>query len=160
MKLFTVTAVILLLSCSNSQINFGGGTNNNRGSSSSNIQARGFSSSGGRSSVRISGSLTTQIGGGNQNNLNFNSQSFSSPQKSGFSSSVRVESDGCMSAAQCSSELFTYNEFSGSQCKLRNGSPGFKCTRRNFSSSSRRPFQSATDASVDISIRNRVSQEE
>ena len=142
MKLFTVTAVILLLSCSHSQINFGGRTNNNRGSS--NIQARGFSSSGGRNSVRISGSLTSQSGG-NQNNLNFNTQSFSSPQKSGFTSSVRVESDGCMSAAQCSSELFTFNEFSGSQCKLRNGSPGFKCTRRNFSSSSRRPFQSATD---------------
>ena len=155
MKLLTITTVLLLISCSHSQINFGGRTNNNRGSSSASIQARGFSSSGGRNSVRISGSLSSQ-GGGNQNSLNFNAQSFSSPQKSGFSSSVRVESDGCMSAAQCSSELFSYTEFTGSQCKLRNGSPGFKCTRRNFSASSRRPFQSVTDAGVDISIRTNV----
>ena len=101
--------------------------------------------------MSLSGSLSSQSGG-NQNNLNFNTQSFSSPQKSGFSSRVRVESEGCMSAAQCSSELFTYSEFSGSQCKLRNGSPGFRCSRRNFSSSSRRPFLSA-EADVDISIR-------
>ena len=130
----------LIFSLGSAQINFSGPT------SSVKAKARATSRGRGQSSARVSGAVSS----GSQfsrNKVNFQSQSFSSGQKSNLNARISIESSNCLAASQCSTELFTTGDFSRSQCSLPDGSPGFICNQRTFRGSSRRPFANA-DASV------------
>ena len=131
--------VVTISSCCEAQINFGG-RSRGRGSSAS-VEARAFSSSRGRASASAS---VSSHSGGQTNSLTFHTNL----QGGGRASSrIRVqEASSCVAAAACSSELFSFREFSSARCSLPGGSPGFRCAHTQSGRSSRRPFRSADTA--------------
>ena len=131
--------VVTISSCCEAQINFRG-RSRGRGSSAS-VEARAFSSSRGRASASAS---VSSHSGGQTNSLTFHT---SLQGRGRASSRIRVqEASSCVAAAACSSELFSFREFSSARCSLPGGSPGFRCAHTQSGRSSRRPFRSADTA--------------
>ena len=133
--------VVTISSCCEAQINFGG---RGRGSSAG-VEARAFSSSRGRASASasVTGAVSSHSGG------QTNSLTFHTSHQSGGRASSRIrvqEASSCVAAAACSSELFSFREFSSARCSLPGGSPGFRCAHTQSGRSSRRPFRSADTA--------------
>ena len=135
--------VVTISSCCEAQINFGG-----RGSSAS-VEARAFSSSRGRASASasVTGAVSSHSGG------QTNSLTFHTSHQSGGRGSSRIrvqEASSCVAAAACSSELFSFRDFSSARCSLPGGSPGFRCAHTQSGRSSRRPFRSADTAGAGV----------
>ena len=132
-----LTIVVTISSCCEAQINFGG-----RGSSAG-VEARAFSSSRGRASASVTGAVSSHSGG------QTNSLTVHTSHQSGGRGSSRIrvqEASSCVAAAACSSELFSFRDFSAARCSLPGGSPGFRCAHTQSGRSSRRPFRSADTA--------------
>jgi len=129
--------VVLHVSLTSAQINFGGSASRggNRASVNIGVQASANSGGSGFSNSRVSGDFSAQASG--------NGRNFGSSNQNSVNSRIFAQaSSGCLPPAQCSSSLFTSGEFSRSACTLANGAQGFICSRTSVGSS-RRPFRNA-----------------
>ena len=137
--------IILSFTCVAAQIRFNGASNGRGGS-----QSRSFSNNNNRGK----NSFTFSNSGGRRQNSNF---------QSGISSRIRQDNsivsndDGCVPAVFCSSDLFSFNDYTRAQCVLADNSQGFRCVKRTSSGSARRPLRTAEDAAASTVSLTRTS---